>query len=327
MAKVTCPRCGEVGYLTKAKVRGNYYARVEHVEKGKRRVCYLGRDAESLRLYIETVMGGASSEKIIPYTGGDFYIADLLLPRLESLCPDKCTFVEVFGGSGYMSQTVNRQKFRNIIYNDINNMLVALYKHIKESPETLAAVVSMLPYSRSYFKIIQQLLKECRDFASLAVAAMAFYVYNASVNGTSRSFSYSVKPIRNRAKSYRNKALAVVKYAAAWRDITIENLDFREVIKKYDSERTVFYLDPPYPSRSKDYYGVSFTADDLREMAVLLTQVKGRFLLKLDKSTYELIHSILPSGRYNVEVFEHRQHMQKVRSGHKGTWTLVLVSR
>jgi DNA adenine methylase len=325
--KITCPRCGEVGYLVRVKVGRNYYVRVEHVENGKRRICYLGRDVESLRRYIESVFGSVpNSPKIIPYAGGDFYVADLLLPRLESLCPDKCTFVEVFGGSGYMSQVVPRTKYNNVVYNDVNNLLVTLYKHIKENPEVLTAIVSILPYSRSYFKIIQQMLKECKDFASLAVAAMAFYIYNASFNGMLRSFSYSVYPNRNKARSYRDKTLAIIKYAVAWRDVTIENLDFRDVIRRYDSERTVFYLDPPYPDKSKDFYGIQFTANDLREMANMLTQLRGRFLLKLDGSTYELISDILPNDKYSVETFERRQYMSKVRGGHRGTWTLVLVS-
>jgi len=326
--KVECPRCGRPGYLTKVKVRGIHYMRVEHVENGSRRVCYLGRDPGDLRRYIVAAMGTGNSHKVIRYAGGDFRIADLLHPRLEALCPSKCTFVEVFGGSGYMSQTVSRQKFTNIVYNDINDALTALYKHVKENPEALAAVLLMLPYSRSYSRIIKQLLNECRDFAYLATAAMAFYMLNTSVNGQIKSgFAYSVDPTKNEAKTYTSRALAILRYAESWRDIIIENLDFRDAIKKYDSERTVFYLDPPYVDRSEDYYGTPFTADDLRDMAAMLTQIRGRFLLKVDKKTYEAISDVLPADKYNVEVFERKLHMQRVRGGQKGTWTLVLVSK
>jgi len=328
--KVTCPRCGELGYLTKVKVYGNYYMRVEHVENGKRRVCYLGRDAESLRQYIESALGGHVSNKIIRYAGADFRIASILRPRLEALCPHKCTFVEVFGGSGYMTQTVSRAVFSNIVYNDINNILVNLYRHIKERPEALAAVVSMLPYSRSYRIIISQLLRESTELASLAAAAMAFYVYNTSFNGVIKSdvgFSYGVHPKSNMAREYKARVLAVLKYAAAWRDVVIENLDFRDVIKKYDSQLTVFYLDPPYPDKSAGFYGIRFTVDDLRQMAAMLTQIRGRFLLKVDKKTYGWISDILPRRRYKVEEFEQKKHMVKVRGAQRDTWTMVLVSK
>jgi len=226
-----------------------------------------------------------------------------------------------------MSQTVPRAVFGNIIYNDINDMLTTLYRHIKENPEQLATILSFLPYSRSYHRIVAELMRADREFGSLAAAALVFYAYNSSFDGTvnrKSGFSYSID--RNEAKAFRSRVLAVLKYAAAWRDVVIENLDFREVIKRYDAEKTVFYLDPPYPDKSADFYDIRFTVDDLRDMAIRLTQIRGRFLLKVDKKTYDLISDILHSGRYNVEMFERKKHMQKVKGAQKGTWTLVLVS-
>jgi DNA adenine methylase len=276
---------------------------------------------------LEGVVGGGGA-KILKMPGGDYHIADLLLPRLEQLCTrPKCTLVEVFGGSGYVSQAANREVFGNIIYNDINDMLTALYRYVKEHPEQLALILSLLPYGRSYYRIIRDLVRD-RDLASLVAAALAFYGYNASFHGclTRRGFSHSIDPNRNEAKSFTSRIAAVLKFAAAWRDVVIENLDFRAAIKKYDSERTVFYLDPPYVDRAKDYYGTPFAANDLRDMAQMLTEVRGRFLLKLDYKTYELVRDILPDGRYKVEVIERALHMQKVRGGKKGTWLLTLVS-
>jgi DNA adenine methylase len=281
-----------------------------------------------LRLMLEGVVGGGGA-KILKMPGGDYHIADLLLPRLEQLCVHpKCTLVEVFGGSGYVSQTANRKVFGNIIYNDINDMLTALYRYIKEHPEQLALILSLLPYGRSYYRIIRDLVRD-RDLASLVAAALAFYGYNASFHGclTRRGFSYSIDPNRNESKSFTSRIAAVLKYAATWRDVVIENLDFRAAIKKYDSERTVFYLDPPYVDRSEDYYGTPFTVNDLRDLAAVLTQTRGRFLLKLDYKTYELVRDILPEGRYKVEVVERALHMKRVRGGKKGTWLLTLVSR
>ena len=326
--KITCPRCGEPGYLTRVKVYGKYYMRVEHVENGKRRVCYLGRDAEALRQYIESALGPSNAQKIIHFAGGDFHIADLLLPRLVRLCPSKCTFVEVFGGSGYMSQTVPRAVFSNIIYNDINDRLTTLYRYVKERPEQLATILSFLPYSRSYYRIVTDLMKTDRDLGSLAGAALIFYAHNTAFCGKlGRGFAHSISPSKNEAKAFRGRISAVLKYAEAWKDVVIENLDFREAIKKYDSERTVFYLDPPYVGRAEDYYGTPFTADDLRQMAAVLTQIRGRFLLKVDKKTYDLISDILPGGRYSVEMFERKLNMQRVRGRQRGAWTMVLVSK
>jgi len=326
--KVTCPRCGEPGYLTKVKVYGNYYMRVEHYSGGKRRVCYLGRDVSELRRQLEEAIGGNSAAKILHFPGGDHKIAGILRPRLERLCPKpKCTFVEIFGGSGYMSQMVPRAVFSNIIYNDINDRLTALYRHVKEHPEQLAMLLALLPYSRSYYRIVTELMRADREFGSLVAAALVFYAYNSSFHGKYwKGFAYVVGPGKNVAKAFKSKVWAILRYADAWRDVTIENLDFRDVIKRYDSDRTVFYLDPPYVGRAEDYYGTPFTADDLRQMAAMLAQIRGRFLLKVDKKTYDLISDILHSGRYNVEMFERKLNMQRVRGRQRGAWTMVLVS-
>jgi len=329
MAKVTCPRCGQTGYITRTKVYGKYYMRVEHWENGKKRVCYLGKDVSELRRMLAEAIGSENAAKILKMPGGDYKIAGVLLPKLGRLCPKpKCTFVEVFGGSGYMSQTVSRDVYGNVIYNDINSALVALYRHVREHPEQLATLLSLLPYSRTYHRIVTDLMKSNQVFGSLVAAALVFYAYNTAFHGKimHKGFAYSIHPGRNEAKWFRSRAWAIVKYAETWKDVIIENLDFRKVIKKYDSERTVFYLDPPYPDRTKDYYGISFTVDDLREMAQMLTRVKGRFLLKVDKKTYGLISDILPGSRYDVEEIERKLHMQRVKDKQRDMWTLVLVS-
>ena len=331
--KVTCPICGEPGYLTKVKVGNHYYMRVEHVKrvngKNEKRICYLGKDTSELRQQLEQTIGNKYAYKPLRIPGGDFWIASILLPRIEGLCTTpKCTFVEVFGGSGYMSQTVSRKVFGNIIYNDIDNRLVTLYKYIKEIPEQLATLFTLLPYSRTYHKIVRDMLKTNKDFASLVSAAILFYAANTSFFGgfAKNGFAYAIHPNKNEARAFRTRTWAIVKFADTWKDVIIENLDFRNVIRKYDSEKTVFYLAPPYPDRSVDYYGHTFTVDDLREMAKLLTEIRGKFLLNLDARTYELISDILPEGKYKVEKIERKLSQQKVRGGQRGTWLLTLVS-
>jgi DNA adenine methylase len=288
----------------------------------------MGKDVNELRRQLEEAIGGGGV-KMLRVPGGDYKIADILLSRLERLCnKPKCTLVEVFGGTGYVSQTASREVFGNIIYNDINNMLTTIYRYVKEHPVQLATLLSLLPYSRAYYRIIRDLVKTNHDLGSLTAATLFFYLYNTSFYGniTRKGFAYAADPGKNEAKAYRSRVWSIVKYAETWKDVTIENLDFRHVIKKYDSKRTVFYLDPPYPDRAEEYYGTPFTIDDLHEMAQILTEIKGRFLLKVDKKTYELINDILPGDKYNVEMFERKLNMQKVKDKQRGTWLLVLVS-
>jgi DNA adenine methylase len=336
--KVICPRCGEPGYLVRFGVGKYYYMRVDHMKyvDGKivRRVCYLGKDTSELASMVDEIMGNGSSRnssrKMLWFPGGDYYIADILLPRIEKLCVyDKCTFVEVFGGSGYVSQTINRARFGNIVYNDIDSRLVTFYKIVKENPGLLTQLIALLPYSRTIHRIVKALLKSGNyELAALELAALLFYGVNTSVNGivAKAGFSYTTHPNKNKSREFMSKARNILRLAVAWRDIIIENLDFREVIKRYDGEKTVFYLDPPYVPTAKEYYGKPFTVDDLRDMATMLTTIRGKFLLKLNDRSYSYVQDILPEGKYVVERIELPLYHQVKKMKNRDKWVLVLVS-
>jgi DNA adenine methylase len=337
--KVTCPRCGEPGYLVRFGVGKYYYLRVDHMKyvDGKivRRVCYLGKDTSELASVIDEIMGNGSSRnnssrKMLWFPGGDYYIADILLPRIEGLCTTpKCTFVEVFGGSGYVSQTINRARFGNIVYNDIDSRLVTFYKIVKENPGLLTQFIASLPYSRAIHRIVKALLKSGnRELAALETAALLFYGVNTSVNGivAKAGFSYTTHPDKNKPKEFMSKTRNILRLAAAWRDIIIENLDFREAIKRYDSEKTVFYCDPPYVPTAKEYYGKQFTVGDLRDLASMLTTIKGKFLLKLNDRSFSYIQDILPEGKYVVEHVELPLYHQVKKKENRDKWVMVLVS-
>ncbi|MBK8477480.1 MAG: DNA adenine methylase [Opitutaceae bacterium] len=62
--------------------------------------------------------------------------------------------------------------------------------------------------------------------------------------------------------------------------VTIENLDFRKIIPKFDSPDTLFYIDPPYPMSTRSAGGKGYVhemADEChRQLAWLLHQSQGK---------------------------------------------------
>ncbi len=101
-------------------------------------------------------------------------------------------------------------------------------------------------------------------------------------------------------------SMVMSRHAAASRKIlrALDMNSFGLFLSGYDSEKTVFYCDPPYVPTAKEYYGKPFTVDDLRDMANMLTTIKGKFLLKLNDRSYSYIQDILPEGKYVVEHVE-----------------------
>jgi DNA adenine methylase len=327
--KIICPVCNSEGYLLTEKRRNQKYLYVIHVikENGKikRKKHYIGKDLETIKEEILQLIDNKGIRKIIQYAGGDYWIADEILERLYRVGNGKYTFVEVFGGSGYISQIIDRNKFPNIIYNDINDKLTTLYKMVKEKPKELSFLLFLLPYSRSFNKIVRELLEKNKNLGELETAALFFYLVNTSfMGGPKKGFGYAVDPKRNTARAFKKKIMAILDFAKNWKDVIIENLDFRKIIQLYDSDKTVFYLDPPFPDRSEDYYGITFTIKDFRDMAKILTQIKGKFLLKVDDKAFNLIKDILVN--YKIEKIEKKRKMERKENEKRETWTLIFIS-
>lgn len=64
--------------------------------------------------------------------------------------------------------------------------------------------------------------------------------------------------------------------------VTIMCLDFAEFIRRVDSPRALFYLDPPYWGCENDYGKALFSRDRFEELATSLGSLKGRFILSLN---------------------------------------------
>ena len=62
--------------------------------------------------------------------------------------------------------------------------------------------------------------------------------------------------------------------------VTVECLDSKDCIKRYDRPHTVFYLDPPYYG-TKDY-AHNFEKEDYISLAETLQGIQGKFLLSLN---------------------------------------------
>jgi DNA adenine methylase len=70
-------------------------------------------------------------------------------------------------------------------------------------------------------------------------------------------------------------------YQDRLKDVIILNKDYKDVIKKYDSPNTFFYLDPPYENSHKLY-----THDTLpiKEVYDIVKNIKGKFLISYNDS-------------------------------------------
>jgi hypothetical protein len=108
---------------------------------------------------------------------------------------------------------------------------------------------------------------------------------------------------------------------------TILNRDALEIIQKYDSPNTFFFLDPPYPTEWK-FDGNTGTANsnewngpDFRRLLEVLKAVKGKFILTLE----EEVEKLLPKEFFVKKITMQRQ-MSLGPKGKLGEEDELLVS-
>jgi len=216
---------------------------------------------------------------LIRYAGGDTF----LLPYLAKMIPPHTCYVEVFGGGAPL--LLNKPPSKVEIYNDIDGDLVNLFRVVKERLDDFLKELEWVLVSRDTYYEYQYKLAKGIEKDPVRRAAMYFYVLRLSFGGKfSSGFAPSAK--KNHAKDFFRAIEKLRDIHMRLRNVVIERLDFREVIRRYDSKTTFFYCDPPHlytsteAEKGKHYYQTSFTEKDYMDLLKALENIEGKFLLK-----------------------------------------------
>jgi DNA adenine methylase len=162
------------------------------------------------------------------------------LKHILDKLPYRRVFVEAFGGSGVVS--INRKKSVLDVYNDRYGGIVAFYRCLRNSEcrQKLIERLNLTPHAREEFVWSRDTWDKVED--DVERAARWFVSVQMSFGGLGRNFARTVDskpPIKNNLDLFNP-------VGNRFREIQIENLDWKQCLKDYDSYDTVFYLDPPY---------------------------------------------------------------------------------
>ena len=261
MVKVICPKCGRVGYLIRLRVGSYRYFAVNHGD----RICYLGRNPV-LRVPYDRL-------KAFRFFGADTPLIDVIL----SLVPPHQTYVEVFGGSATV--LLSKPPSRVDVYNDRSLDLYNLFLCYRDYIDEMVEEAKYILYHRALFKTFKEELRKPFKPPDPRRAVMFLATTIMSIDGRLGS-GFSTSLTVNNSKHLRYLMEEHLRRVhRRLRRVVIECLDFEEVIRRYDSEDTWFYLDPPHIGNEGSYDG-GFTPKDHERLYNLLTKVKGRWLLK-----------------------------------------------
>jgi len=217
---------------------------------------------------------------VIPWYGGKFELSKKLVPML----PSHERYFEVFAGG--LSMFFRKNKCHWNVVNDLDNDVVNLYVSVVEEFEAFKEFVYWYPRSRDLFLKIKDEIKQGKEIEmpDPRRAARYFYVIRTAFNKNPYgSFSKSPK------KDWGTKLIEELKYSRSYFDgVTIENLDFRELLKRYPPRDVdLWYMDPPYVVAGErgDYYVHDFTDEDhegILEVCDEIDAAGGKFMVSYD---------------------------------------------
>ncbi len=214
-------------------------------------------------------------KSFIPWMGGKSMISKDIVKMMP---PHRC-YVEVFGGGGWVlfAKPKHKTAGRSVeVYNDLNGELVNLFLVVRQDLDAFMKAFEWLPKSsREIFNRFKD--EDPRMLNNIQRAVRFFYLIKNSVNAAMSQYQYSVE-IPPKKLIYERFLHRV---QLRLQSVYIENLPFVDLIPRYDSPDTFFYLDPPYVRHHNDRqrYVYFFRKKDHTTLRDILTDIKGKFIL------------------------------------------------
>jgi DNA adenine methylase len=215
----------------------------------------------------------------ICWFGGKGLLRTKIIPVLANIPHE--LYVEPFGGGA--SVLMGKEPSKAEVYNDIHGDLVNLFRVLSDpdSFELFYRRVGMLPHSRQLYYEYRESYKSETD--DIKRAAMWFVLVRQSFSGRIwHGWSYD-KAVNGGFAGYTwaNSINGLPEIHNRLKAVTIECNDWRRVLKAYDSDRALFYCDPPYivSTRKSGGYGNEMTDDDHIELVNTLLGLRGSCVL------------------------------------------------
>ena len=223
----------------------------------------------------------AKARPPLRYHGGKWRLAPWIIARL----PAHRTYVEVFGGAAGVLLRKGRSQVE--VYNDLDSQVVNLFRILREPVlrDRLIDGVALTPYSREEFYQSYEVTADPVESARRLVLRCYLGHGTGDMNpeGSNGFRSCDIRAGKSYAQEWARIPDALRGAAERFIGVTIEHLDFRRLIRKFDDRATLFYVDPPYPKSTRNSHGKGYVHElsdgDHRELAEMLRACRGRVML------------------------------------------------
>jgi site-specific DNA-adenine methylase len=220
---------------------------------------------------------------------------------------------------------------KTVVYNDFNPLNYNLYRCVKNHQRLLEECEKLIVQEKGVFPTNPICKENFNNFQSeiysenliigeepnYEIAAKYVYVLTQVFSGANPEKSKFIDlkgKYHSKFTSFKNK-LKNLDWQKMFEKITfVENMDFEDVIRKYDSPTTYFYNDPPYyiVGEGNYYSNHDFDRGDHERLADCLKNIEGKF--SLSYYDFVLLHEWFPEEKYKWE----KKEFAKAAAAKKG---------
>lgn len=189
------------------------------------------------------------------------------------------TYAEPFVGMGGVFLRRNTRPKAEVI-NDYNGDVANLFRILQRHYAEFLSVLKFRITSRREFERLTHV--DPATLTDLERAARFLYLQKTSFGGKVSGVNFGVDRTRSGRFNLSRLEPMLEEVYERLSGVTIENLDYKAFITRYDTPHTLFYLDPPYYMCEGDYGKKLFNRDEFPLMQALLSDIKGTFILSLN---------------------------------------------
>lgn len=216
--------------------------------------------------------------------GGKFSHLGWLLEHL----PEAHHYCEPFAGSAAV--LLNRAPSPVETYNDIDGEVTNFFRALRDQPDELTRVIGLTPFSREEFYLAvnphdiepPSSLERARRFFIRARQVRTGLAQTASLGRWANCKDTSRAGMSGVVSRWLGSIEMLPQIAERLLRVQIENRPAEDIIRLYDSPKTLFYCDPPYPHESRrdsKAYGFEMTDQEHVDFAALVREVAGKVVV------------------------------------------------
>jgi DNA adenine methylase len=212
----------------------------------------------------------------LKWHGGKSYLAG----RIAALFPSHRTYVEPFAGGLSVLFTKRRSELE--VAGDLNADLVEFYVCLRDRPHDLIRRLRSIPYAPESFQWGCDSSKECDP---LERSVRFFVRTRMSRGGLGNGFAWSDRLRGGQPGDVNAWATILDKLpaiSARLQGVELYQADALDLIERFDSQWTLFYLDPPYlhtTRTARGAYAYEMSDEDHVRLLDAITDVRGMVIL------------------------------------------------